>query len=240
MELPPITVLMTLYIPPTEGGFARLKGAKQTLLSWGRHMKYAGPLRVHIANDSTELAESEVEGGPDALAKFSAVEVVVSHTRGSGLGGAFNRGLGEAMAHGGLVLYADDSYSLVEDINLTPWAQVLEQYEEIGAVSLMPPRPGLRGGYCAYFHNIRTEGVAGMIFPKEGYVWNGRPLLYHPRFFEAYGLTKEGCSGYEWENTYSEHYNATPGPNVLFGFIDPWQHVWSGVRLGDKPPGWKG
>ncbi len=239
MELPAITVVMTLFIPPTEGGFARLKGAKQTLLSWGRHMKYAGAIRVHIVNDSTELDASEVEGGPDALARFSAFPVVVSHTHGRGLGGGFNLGVQQALLESPLVLYADDSYSLVEDIDLTPWARVLLEHEDIGAVSLMPPRPGLTGGYCGYFHNIRTEGVAGMTFPKEGYVWNGRPLLYHSRFFGAYGLTPEGCSGYEWENAYSQHYNETPGPGVFFGFIDPWQHVWSGVRLGDKPPGWK-
>lgn len=240
MNLSPITVVMSLFIPPTEGGFSRLQGAKQTVLSWGRHLHYAGGLRLHIANDSTDLADSEV----DNLAAFcSWSEVTIGHTRGRGLGGGFNAGMDAAFSDGReLALYADDSYSLVGDLDLNPWASMLlgNEHLDIGAVSLMPPRPGLEGGQCFYFYNIRTEGVAGMIFPKVGYVWNGRPLLYHKRFFDAYGRTLEDCSGYEWENEYSERYNKTPGPNVLFPFIDPWQHVWSGVRLGDKPPGWKG
>lgn len=239
-DLPPLTVMMTLFIPPTEGGFSRLKGAKQTLLSWGRHLKYPGQLRVHIANDSTDLSDVEVEGGPDALAGFSAFPVTVSHTRGSGLGGGFNEGVRQSMRHGPLMLYADDSYSLVEDIDLAPWARLLMEQEGVGAVSLMPPRPGMEGGTCVYYYGIRTEGVAAIVFPKSGYNWNGRPLLYHQRWFEAYDLTPEHCSGYEWENSYSEHYNATAGPALVFAVIDPWQHVWSGARLGDKPPGWRG
>jgi len=228
---------MTLFIPPTEGGFSRLQAAKQTLISWGRHMKYPGALALHIANDSVDLDDSEVV----RLATFSPWPEVVSHTKGKGLGGALNEGLKAAFKCSPLAIYADDSYSLVEDLDLMPWASVLMQNEDLGAVSLMPPRPDQRGGQTLYFHNIRTEGVAGVVFERQAYAWNGRPLLYHKRFFDYYGLTKEYCSGYEWEREFAERYvQMSGGPSVLYAFHDPWQHVWGGVRLGDKEPGWSG
>lgn len=235
--LPPITVVMTVFIPPTEGGFARLQGARQTALSWGRHMRYSGQLRLHVADDSVATSEAETE----MIMQFSPWEAEATHTRGKGLGGGLNEGLRAAFSHGDLALYADDSYSLIADLDLTPWARVLLEHEDIGAVSLMPPRPEQKGGQVVYVHGIHLEGVAGVVFGRQGYNWNGRPLLYHRRFFDYYGATLEHSSGYEWEADYANRYNSMPeGPCVLFAFLDPFQHVWSGVRLGDKPPGWSG
>lgn len=237
MKLPAITVVMTVFIPPTEGGFARLQGARQTALSWGRHMRYAGDLRLHVADDSVATADAETE----LIMTFSPWEAEVTHTRGAGLGGGLNAGLRAAFAHSDLALYADDSYSLISDLDLTPWARVLLEHEDIGAVSLMPPRPEQHGGTTVYLYGIELEGVAGVVFSREGYNWNGRPLLYHKRFFNHYGPTLERASGYEWEADYADRYNKMPeGPAVLFAFQTPFQHVWSGVRLGDKPAGWKG
>ena len=249
--LPPITVVMTLFIPPLDGpygGMPRLKCAAQTIMSWGRHLKYDGELRLYVANDSVSIPEGIAN---DMAHSFSPWPVVVGHTQGQGLGGALNKGLQYAWPHSPLAAYVDDSYSLVQDYDITPWAKVLmrqTEYEDqpadkrkwpLGAVSLMPPRPGQDGGTCLYSQDIRTEGVAGIVFEKRGYVWNGRPFLYHKRFFDRYGYTPEGVGGYEWESQYADHVVATPGPQVLYGFNDPFQHVWS-VLLGNAPPGWTG
>lgn len=237
VKIPQITMVITLYIPPTEGGFSRFQGARQSAISWGRHIKYPGGMRLHVANDSTQMQDAEIED----IAKFSPWEVEFTHTSGKGLGGALNGGINAASKHTDLILVADDSYSLVEDLDLTPWARVLLEHEDLGAVSLMPPRPGQDGGICLYLYGIETEGVAGVVFERKAFAWNGRPMLYHKRFFEFYGPMKENCSGYEWEDDYSHRYNDNPtGPSVLYPFFDPWQHVWSGVRLGDKPAGYKG
>ena len=239
MNLPPITVVMTMFIPPIDGpcgGWSRLQMAKQTIMSWGRHMKYTGDLQLFVANNSVSIKDEMVN---EMAAAFTPWTVEVGHTHGAGLGGGLNYGLRRAFEVSPLVIFADDSYSLIEDIDLTPWATVLMRHEDIGAVSLMPPRPEQHGGRVNYLHNIRTEGVAGVIFERHGYTWNGRPLMYHKRFFDAYGYTPEGCTGYEWEQRYAEHFVATPGPEILFGFIDPWQHVWS-VLLGNAPPDWDG
>lgn len=239
MLLPPITVIMTMFIPPIGGpygGWSRLQMAKQTIMSWGRHMKYTGDLQLLVANDSVAIDD---EIANQMAENFTPWPVVVGHTHGMGLGGGLNHGLKRALEISPLVIYADDSYSLIEDIDLTPWASVLMRHEDIGAVSLMPPRPEQRGGRVAYFHNIRTEGVAGVTFERQGYTWNGRPLMYHKRFFDTYGYTPEGCTGYEWEEQYAKTFVDTPGPDILFGFIDPWQHVWS-VLLGNAPAGWSG
>lgn len=248
MLLPPVTIVMTLFIPPIDGpygGWARFQSARQTVLSWGRHMKYSGQLQLYIANDSVAIHEAMAnQMGED----FSPWPVAVGHTQGAGLGGALNHGLQWAFDRSPLAIYADDSYSLVEDVDLTPWASVLMRQEErrdedapwpLGAVSLMPPRPEQVRGRVVYYQDIRTEGVAGVIFERQGYNWNGRPLMYHKRFFDAYGWTPEGVTGYEWERVYAEHFVETPGPDVLYAFIDPWQHVWS-VLLGNAPAGWSG
>lgn len=239
MNLPPITVIMTMFIPPLDGpygGWSRFQMAKQTIMSWGRHMKYTGDLQLLVANDSVAIKDDIAN---QMAVDFSPWPVEVGHTHGMGLGGGLNHGLRRALEVSPLVIYADDSYSLVEDIDLTPWASVLMRHEDIGAVSLMPPRPEQHGGTVVYCHNIRTEGVAGIIFERHGYSWNGRPLMYHKRFFDAYGETPEGCSGYEWEQRYAEKFVATPGPEILYAFHDPFQHVWD-VLLGNAPAGWDG
>lgn len=239
MKLPLITVIMTMFITPIDGafgGWSRLQTAKQTIMSWGRHMRYTGDMKLYVANNSIAIPD---EMANQMAADFTPWPVEVGHTHGAGLGGGLNQGLYRAFESSPLVIFADDSYSLIEDIDLTPWASVLMKHEDIGAVSLMPPRPEQRGGAVNYLHNIRTEGVAGVIFERHGYTWNGRPLMYHKRFFDAYGYTPENCTGYEWEQQYAEHFVATPGPEILFAFIDPWQHVWS-TLLGNAPPKWDG
>ena len=236
MELPPITVVAPVFAPATEGGFARLMGAKQTIISWGRHCRYAGKLRGHLVNDSVDVSEEEVE----KLLKYSPFETEITHTHGQGLGKALNVGIQAALRVSPLVLMTDDSYSLVDDLDLTPWAAALMRNGDLGAVSMMPPRPGQTGGEVLYLYEIRTEGLAGIVFHRHAFAWNGRPMLYAQRWFDAYGWFKEGCTGYDLEIEYAQRYVDTPGPPVLYPFFDPWQHVWSGVRLGDKPPGWDG
>jgi len=236
MDLPPITVVFTVFIPPTEGGTSRLMGAKQTVISWGRHLRYAGSLHLHIADDSVVAAEGEIA----KIEQFSPFPTTISHTHGKGLGGAINEGIKHAFGLSPLVLMTDDSYSLVNDLDLTPWATVLMRHEDIGALSMMPPRPGQNGGEVAYIYNIRTEGLACMGFHRHAFAWNGRPALYTQRWFNAYGWFLENVSGYELEIEYAKRYVDTPGPSIMYPFFDPWQHVWSGVQLGDKPPGWNG
>ena len=191
---------------------------------------------MHLANDSVGVSDEEME----KIVGFSPFETVISHTHGKGLGGALNEGIRAAFEVSPLVLMTDDSYSLIDDIDLTPWATVLMRHDDIGAVSLMPPRPGQTGGEVLYIHDIRTEGLAGIVFHRHAYAWNGRPMLYAQRWFNAYGWFAEGVTGYELEREYAERYNETAGPAVFYAFLDPWQHVWSGVLLGDKPAGWKG
>lgn len=234
-QAPPVTFVATLYVPATEGGFSRFNGAKQTIISWARHVKYAGQLRVHIANDSVEVNDDHIE----SIKNHCPWDITVGHTRGGGLGKAFNEGVKEAMKHSPLVVYADDSYSLISDLDLTPWVEVLLRHEDIGAVGLMSPYPDQGGGRVVEFGNIRTETVRGIIFDRRPYTWNGRPFLYHERFFDAYQLSPEGGSGYDWEADYMRTFIDTPGPEVVYPFLEPWQHVWSGVRLGDKPAGWR-
>ncbi len=239
MNLPPITVIMTMFIPHMDGpygGLSRFQDAKQTIMSWGRHMKYTGGLQLFVANDSVAIKDDVAN---QMAIDFSPWPVEVGHTHGLGLGGALNHGLRRALEVSPLVLCTDDSYSLIEDIDLTPWATVLMRHEDIGSVSLMPPRPEQKGGQVVYCQNIRTEGVAGVIFERHGYSWNGRSQIYHKRFFDAYGYMPEGGTGYEWEQQYAEHFVATPGPEILYAFIDPWEHVWS-VLLGNAPAGWDG
>jgi hypothetical protein len=236
MELPTITVVSPLFIPNSEGGFSCLMGAKQTIISWARHLHYAGQLRIHLVNDSVDVPEGEIA----KITDFSSFETTISHTHGRGVGGALNEGIRTALSVSPLILMTDDSYSLIEDVDLTPWATALMRHEDIGAVSLMPPRPGQTGGEVLYIYDIRTEGLAGIVFHRHAYAWNGRPMLYAQRWFNAYGWFLENVSGYELEREYAERYVNTPGPPVLYAFLDPFQHVWSGVRLGDKPPGWDG
>lgn len=240
MDLPPVTMIMTVYIPPTEGGFGRLQVAKQTVMSWARYLSYAGELRLHVADDTVVGFE-----GTEELLKFSPWPSTISHTQGRGLGGALNAGLRQAFEVSPLFVYADDSYSLRAPLDLMPWVRILTEFGEpaggqegIGAIALMPPRPEQHGGAVIQFP-VETETVRTIRFERHGYTWNGRPFLYHRRFLEAYGPFPEGVTGYEWERDYAERYVATPGPCVLQACLDPWLHVWT-VRLGDKPPGWDG
>jgi hypothetical protein len=236
MKLPPITIVSPVFIPQTEGGWSRMMGAKQSVISWGRHLRYADGLRLHLVNDSVDVPEVEVA----KIVPYSPFETVISHTHGRGLGAALNEGVRAGLAVSPLVFVVDDSYSLVADLDLTPWAMTLMQHEEIGALGLMPPFRGQTGGDVKYIDDIRTEGLVLIEFHRHAFAWNGRPALYHGRWFDAYGWFLEGVTGNEEEVDYAGRYVNTPGPPILYAFLDPWQHVWSGVRLGDKPPGWRG
>lgn len=241
-ELPPITIVMTLYIPPIEGGFGRLQTAKQTVQSWDRLLRYAGELRLHVADDTVEGWEATED-----VAHYCHWPTSVSHTYGSGLGGALNAGMEVAYKTSPLWVYADDSYSLRDPLDLTPWATILMKYGDpeggqagIGAIALMPPRPEQHGGQVVEFAAGETETTRTVRFERHGYNWNGRPFLYHRRFTDYYGQWAAGVTGYEWERIGAERYVSAPdGPCVLHACHDPWLHVWT-VRLGDKPAGWRG
>jgi len=236
MEFPPVTLVMTVYIPPIEGGFGRLQCAKQTVASWARNLHYPGELRLHIADDTVVGFEAT-----EVIAEFCPWPVTITHTKGAGLGGALNAGVLKATEVSPFFIYADDSYSLRDPLDLSPWIGILQQDESVGAISLMPPRPEQHGGRVReYGGGLQVETIRTIEFERHGYTWNGRPFLYHRRFIEHYGAFPENCTGYEWEQIYAERYvQMSEGPCVLFAFHDPWLHVWT-VRLGDKPAGWNG
>lgn len=243
-ELPPITLVMTTWAPGGREGYARAQAARACLDTWRHRLHYEGELRLHVADDGSGILDYPYSLGRD-------IEWAVSFSRQErrGVGASLNAGFEQAHEGGGLALYVVDDWMLLWDIDLTPWAALLERDPTIGMVRLGPPHPWLTGtvehlgelGWC-----LRLE--------RHHFAFAHRPALYHPRMRAAYGWFAEGVTAYDCERLYSEEFNrwssmnvpqdlgslfSKPiirgGPDIVMAIIQPWHHV-SGPEQGDIVP----
>lgn len=209
-ESPVITVVMTTYFPTVQ----RKEVAEKTLRSWQRYLKYDGELRLHVADDGSDI--------PFHPALYWQGEITRSYRRRKGVGASLNRGFRQGFEVSPLVLYAVDDWSLVEPLDLTTWARVLEMRSDVGMVRLGPPHPNIRGEVRVYSEDWRSWGLR---LERYAYAFGHRPALYHRRMIEAYGWFKEGVTALECEKAYAEQFAHAKGPDIVLSLSSPWFHM---------------
>ena len=224
----PIKVLMTTWFPDGEDGQLRLETADKALTSWVENLKYEGKFQLHIADDGSDpnrlmsLRDRKLRWEPP---------VIFSHQQRHGVGASLNAGVFQAREEDALLLYLVDDWELLQPLDLTPWAKLLMEDESIGMVRLGPPHPWLTG---QIIHHPDCDWYIKL--DRHHFVYGHRPALYHRRFFDAYGLFKEGVSAYECERLYNENFCQQSGPDIVLALSHPWRHIES-VELAGVMPG---
>lgn len=223
--LPPVTIVMTTWFPPGDDGARRLDAVWETMASWRKHLRYEGPLHLHIADDGSDPGHLQTIAG----LWLAADEPTLSRQVRKGVGASLNAGFGAAFVRSPVVLYAVDDWALTSDLDITPWVRLL-LHDDIGMVRLGPPHPGIRGRVEMFEVGwlLRLERVC--------FAFAHRPALYHQRFIESYGPFDEGISALECERVYNERFCRRDGPGIVLALPHPWKHIDS-IELADMEPG---
>lgn len=219
MDLPIITIVMTTYFPDGEDGKLRKEITKKTLDSWGEFLVYEGDLNLHLADDGSAIKHIDY---PYLTSNWWWNDYSYSIQERHGVGASLNAGFKKSFETSPLVLYAVDDWSLTQSFDLTPWAQLLMEREDVGVVRFSPPHPNIRGHVEAFTENIESWALR---LDRYGFAFGHRPALYHRRFLDFYGEFKENCSALECEKGYNDRYCARIGPDVVMALPSPFRHL---------------
>jgi hypothetical protein len=225
MKYIPVVIVMTTYFPSDH--LERLFVAKKACDSWELNLKYDGDVRLHIADDGSKIW--------DARTRFRGYPISRSWQSRHGIGASLNEGFHVAFEtfDTPLVIAPMDDWSLVADIDITPWAEMLLENPSIGVIRLGPPHPGVTGT-CLPF----SPQWQGWVLKQDRhhYSFGHRPAIYHKRMIDYYGWFKEDCDAYECERDYNERFCSQPnGPDVVLALPHPWLHLDSVELAGIDP-----
>ena len=222
-------ILVTTFVP--KGAELRLRAIQQTADSWKKFMKYDGKFHIHVADDGSDPLYNYEYWRSVYLSNWpSAVSFSYSRQERQGVGASLNRGFDACFEYTPLVFYGADDWSLLNTINITPWAEILMEYDDIGCVRLGVSSPFLRGGEM-----VRYKDIWAIKFEKYSYIWCQRPALYHKRFIQSYGAFPEMEKATEVDRIWNDIVLTKEGPDVVLALLHPWQHLWS-IEQGDIVP----
>lgn len=218
-KLPPITVVVTTYLPDGHAGAMRAIAVNRTLESWLNYLRYNGELCLHIADDGSN--EPLIR-----LNEWIHREVTYSRQNRKGVGASLNAGFRRAFETSPLVAYFVDDWALTRTFDLTPWAQLLMEREDVGMVRLGPPHPGIAGRVEMFTDNWQGWGLR---LWRQGFAFAHRPALYHKRMIDRYGWFAENVNALECEHRYNMVFCSIPDsitmPDIVLALPHPWQHL---------------
>ena len=226
--LPPLTIVMTTWMPDGSVGKSRRYSARAAYTSWRIHLNYSGELRLHLADDGSPVEDLKRA----VVGDMRSWPITISRQQRRGVGASLNAGLYTSWTASPLAAYFVDDWGLQRPLDLTPWAKLLMEDETVGCVRLGPPHPGLTGEIEMF-----PQGWGLRLHPHH-FAFSHRPALYHRRFFDAYGYFEEGLSALECERRYAEHFASGPcvgGPDIIYALSYPWVHLGK-AEVGDITP----
>lgn len=221
-----IVILMTTYFPPGEDGEKRLQAAEMATTTWLHHLQYyGGDIRIHVADDGSErhfvnqlLCFTRDRGWGNTT---------LSVNQRQGVGASLNAGLQATKEE--LILHAVDDWALTQELDLAPWAWLLQHGYNIGMVRLGPPHPELRGTVQMF------EKGWYLSLQRYGFAFATRPFLARREFFEAYGPFPEELNALETERIYNQRFATQGGPMIALALPHPWEHLAS-IELAEVEP----
>lgn len=210
MDFPPVTIVMTTWFVDKQ----RVELAQETLYSWRTHLEYDGELRLHIADDGSLLSwEPEAWWGD---------KVTYSRQERRGVGASLNAGFRQAFEISPLIAYFVDDWILQDPLDITPWAYLLLQRDDVGIVRLGPPHPYLRGEILPYTELWQGWG---MKLDRYGLTVGHRPELFHKRWIDYYGWHDERVNAQECERLMSVRYaEKAGGPDIVYALPHKFFH----------------
>jgi hypothetical protein len=228
MNYPDITIVMTIYFINEQ----RKEVAESTLKSWQQCLRYEGNINLHLSDDGSIFPYYPENVYQRRFPKARKMSTTYSRQERHGVGASLNAGFKEAFKISPLVLYAVDDWSLIESFDITPWAQLLLEREDVGMVRLGPPHPNLTGKIEMFTGNWQGWG---MRLDRHSFAFGHRPAIYHKRMIDAYGWFQEDCSALECERLYAENFCKTQGPDIVLSLAHKWQHLDSVGLSGVEP-----
>lgn len=202
MNLPTITIILLTY--------RRTDYALRTIAAARQHLRYAGELRWYVADDGSEPAHVDT-------VMAAAAPLYGWHTVRRGYGGNANAAWREADGLGPLSLWLEDDWVLRAPLDLTPYARLLLERDEVGLVRLGILNLDVRGRtwghdgrlYWTLDHTPHHDGTP---------VFTGHPSLRHTRYRDVYGWYPEGLTPGDTELSYAYQYRIGPpsGPAIVW------------------------
>lgn len=205
MSLQPITIVFLTY-KRTEYALATIRGIF-------RHLKYHGDIHWYVADDGSD--ELHIRSVFDELAKHQA-NVMGYHSEHISYGAGANKAWRAANELSNLTFWLEDDWELNSDLDLTPYAKVLLDYEDVGMVRLGLLNQYMAGVSVGYGDRLywRLERVAT---DNASPVFTGHPSLRHSRYRSMYGEYIENLGPGDTELAYAYRFRiATNGPCILW------------------------
>lgn len=171
-EWPIVCVILLTHAKSSDS--PRVLYARRTLKAALANLRYSGPLRIHIADDSSYSGHipdlwGAVKGDP-RTSHWSS-----SHVEHLGYGGSYNHATQIVHQLADVVLPLEDDWELTSPLDIDPYVDAL----------LSGPMGCIRMGYLGHTNPLRGEvvHVAGqdyLLFDPESpetHVWAGHPRL---------------------------------------------------------------
>ena len=208
VALPNIAIVFMTY--------KRTEYALRTIRAACKYLRYQQELVWYVADDGSPN-ESHLRSILDELST-TRCNLAGFHSRKLSYGGSANKAWTYLSAHGStpLTFWLEDDWELNQELDLTPYAQVLIDHDEIGMI---------RMGYLSQYLSGVTLGYNGHLFwrldrePTDGAspVFTGHPSLRHDRYRRAYGQYPEGLNPGDTELGYAHAFRVAQfGPHILW------------------------
>jgi len=229
---PDVTVLITTYRRP--------KVIRQVIQRYELFLQYAGRLIWRLADDGSP------PGYVAGLQKeFARLDLQATVTNRGGFGANLNNGLAAAHKDSPYVFLTEDDWATLDYVNLTKGVWLLESIPGIGLV-----RYDESGIFSSYTGAVLKHGslrkkdswVRYFILDRENrYIYpGGHPNLVHKRYYDAYGLYKEGGEIASVERDFSKVLKTKKGPAIVvmaeYAGQSVFTHIaktWKGTAEGD-------
>lgn len=210
-SLPPVAVVL-LTFERTDYALRTIESARQNLL-------YGRPFYWIIADDGSTPRHF------DAVCAAVEGETHSVFTGKQGYGRMANQAIRIAEENGcPITFWLEDDWRTERPFDITPYAQLLTQHDDIGMVRLGHLPVGLEA------ESIGRDGRMYLEIKKtRQYCYSGNPHLKHRRFFEHYGMFPEDRNPGDTEIFYDFVVREHDGPKVIWplaiGDTFPFGHI---------------
>lgn len=203
--------------------FKRTDCALRTVMAARQYLRYDGPLLWYVADDgSSEWHLMEVQ------AALMDAPWIGWHSERRGYGANANAAWDAANEISALTFWLEDDWELTAPLDLTPYAYLLMEREDIGMVRLGYLNAGIIG---------ETFGYGGRLYwklhhePAQSYelVFTGHPSLRHRRYRQDYGDYETGLVPGDTELAYAYRYRIGSGSWIVWPASYPPEGLFSHI-----------
>lgn len=187
--------------------YKRTNYALQTLASVLKFLHYDGDLLWYVADGGSP--QTHVQPIVEMISQKG--KLFGGHSEPLSPGENWNRSIVAALRHSPLYMRLEDDFELLRDFDLTPYAELLQDQNDVGLVRL---------GYLSVGLEMEVVGSKNKVYldikKERQYCYAGHPYLAHGRFHESYGFFAKGLIPGDTELEFDGRMRKTTGPMVWY------------------------